>query len=314
MPDWPPFEGSEKKVALTLRPGAMCLREQERAFWADVVGAARATVLSTLSNPSCTAFLLSESSLFVFDHRVILITCGRTTLVDAVEALLMHIPIGAIESLWYERKSEFFPWRQATSFMDDARRLHRLLPGRAWLFGGEDEHHLHLFHVEQSPYALQPPTLELLLYRIDPRTAGLLKDATPCQVRRELGLESLLNGFAIDDHLFTPAGYSLNALCDDRYFTLHITVQAIASFASVETNAAPPAEMAEIATVLAAAFSPQSLDVVTIDGPQEVRFPGDQYILRREIAQTIGTSCPVRFASHDRIGPVREPAIELPLV
>ena len=58
------------------------------ARWREIVAASRASVLSRMSNDACDAYLLSESSLFVFERRMLMITCGQTRLVDAVEALL----------------------------------------------------------------------------------------------------------------------------------------------------------------------------------------------------------------------------------
>ena len=46
-------------------------------------------------------------------------------------------------------------------------------------------------------------------------------DATT--VRTTHGLDGILAGFEIDDHLFRPQGYSLNGIRDDQYWTLHVT-------------------------------------------------------------------------------------------
>ncbi|MDE2291761.1 MAG: adenosylmethionine decarboxylase, partial [Elusimicrobia bacterium] len=78
------FEGAEKKAEIVAAPGTGSLRALGRPFWEGVIAAARAKILSALSSPACDAYLLSESSLFVWDDRALLITCGRTTLVPAV--------------------------------------------------------------------------------------------------------------------------------------------------------------------------------------------------------------------------------------
>ena len=77
------FEGTEKKLELTIDPGLDSLRTFGDAYWTEVARAAGADVLSKLSNDFVDAYLLSESSMFVFDHRVLMMTCGQTKLTDS---------------------------------------------------------------------------------------------------------------------------------------------------------------------------------------------------------------------------------------
>ncbi|MEZ6189114.1 MAG: hypothetical protein R3F62_29460 [Planctomycetota bacterium] len=51
------------------------MRELGCPVWERVVEAARAQILSQISTSQCDAYLLSESSLFVYDDRFALITC-----------------------------------------------------------------------------------------------------------------------------------------------------------------------------------------------------------------------------------------------
>ncbi|HEX4046452.1 MAG TPA: adenosylmethionine decarboxylase, partial [Elusimicrobiota bacterium] len=74
------FEGPEKKLELALAPGQPSLRARGLDYWKMIVGKARAQILSSLSNESLDAHLLSESSLFVADNWLTMITCGRTDL------------------------------------------------------------------------------------------------------------------------------------------------------------------------------------------------------------------------------------------
>lgn len=86
---YPPLE---KKLYVSLRAGHAPLRGLGHAFWERVVGAAGARVISRLSNDSCDAYLLSESSLFVHDDRALLITCGTTPLSAAADAIRVEVP------------------------------------------------------------------------------------------------------------------------------------------------------------------------------------------------------------------------------
>ena len=87
-----PFEGIEKKFELLVSNDQPSLRSQSPGFWEHVVRAAGADIIARTSSPSCDAYLLSESSLFVSDHRAVMITCGTTNLVASIEALLNEIP------------------------------------------------------------------------------------------------------------------------------------------------------------------------------------------------------------------------------
>ena len=87
------FEGPEKKVEILVDPAFPSLLKFGDEVWGRVITEARASILSKMANEACIAYLLSESSLFVFSRRVVMITCGRTTLVSAVKEMLRFIPL-----------------------------------------------------------------------------------------------------------------------------------------------------------------------------------------------------------------------------
>ncbi|MEM7646306.1 MAG: adenosylmethionine decarboxylase, partial [Pseudomonadota bacterium] len=117
------FEGSEKKIEIIFNKEIPSLRDQGRAFWEDVVAASKAQILSSVSNSTMDAYLLSESSLFVYDHYIVMITCGTTRLVSAVEKLMETFTTDHIEALFYERKNELLPQNQETDFFKDTDLL-----------------------------------------------------------------------------------------------------------------------------------------------------------------------------------------------
>lgn len=85
------FEGSEKKIEVIIADSSLNIREFGQAFWADIVACANAEILSSISNEDCDAYLLSESSLFVWQDRFVMLTCGTTTLADAVMSFIEHV-------------------------------------------------------------------------------------------------------------------------------------------------------------------------------------------------------------------------------
>ncbi|KAK0542970.1 spermidine resistance protein [Tilletia horrida] len=142
-----PFEGPEKLLELWFQPASLpsstaSLRSVDRDRWQTILNTVSCTILSVLRSDECDAYLLSESSMFVFDHKLILKTCGTTTLLLGLEHILHlahgilgggssivngddaslqsssaaapHARLGArlVDRIFYSRKSFMFPDRQ----------------------------------------------------------------------------------------------------------------------------------------------------------------------------------------------------------
>lgn len=300
------FEGAEKKVEIVIDGAQPSLRAAGDEYWARIVSTAGAQILSKIGNEHCDAYLLSESSLFVFDHKVIMITCGQTRLVDAVIELLDRVPADSVEFFIYERKNEVYPHRQSTSFYDDVQRLDAVLPGKAFRFGDEDEHHILLFHLDR-PYRCPHTdlTLEILMYGLDETVranfaAGERHEAVGA--RERLGLEDLVPGFRVDDFSFQPGGYSLNGIREDMYWTLHVTPEAQGSYVSFETNLRSHADLAPVVDRLLGLFGPRSFDLFLFRHGEEVPLEPDRYRLRSHVAGKLGCGYQVGFRSFYRPG------------
>ncbi len=253
------FEGSEKKFEIILNPQSQNLREC--SFYPKLLKKAKTQAIRRFSNSCCTAFILSESSLFVWDHRLILITCGKTTLSSAVLYLARQIDKESIQALFFQRKNELFPLAQKTSFDYDVIQLRRQFEGRALRFGHLDEHHFFLFHLEQSylPHP-QDHTIEILMYDTQGELNSLFKSSPKeKKIRSVLDLESSFPGFTLQDYAFRPQGYSLNALRGREYYTIHVTPQEPGYYVSFETNMQNPSEVLSKVVRL---FRPSRLDVV----------------------------------------------------
>ena len=310
------FEGSEKKVELSIDTSLPSLRTRGTAYWERIVRRCDAAVLSRIANAHCEAYLLSESSLFVFDHKIVMITCGRTRLAAAVLALLGDVDPGAVRFLAYERKNEVFPQGQPTSFFDDVRALNERLPGRAFQFGDEDEHHLYLFHLDRPHHDDRDDgTVEVLMYGIDPEVMALFcsPGSDTAALRRATAVDRILEGYDVDDHLFDPNGYSLNAIRGERYWALHVTPDPLRSYASFETNAARPADSGALVERVLAVFRPRSFDVVTFDRGEPLIEIDGPHELGSHVVQDLSCGYRTRFLSYrPPRGEVRQP-LELPL-
>lgn len=256
------FEGSEKKVEVIVNNNQLSLlNDVDDQFWSSLVECCNAQILSSVKNEHCKAFLLSESSLFVWDDRFLILTCGITQLVNSLEYFLKSVDKAVVKHVIYQRKNEYFAHAQLSSFGDDIKLLSKYIPGKAFRFGELDGHHNYLFHLDNEFNAeKEDKTYELLAYQISEEASEKLTTTglSTRDIRSYLQLESLLPGFDLDDFVFDPYGYSVNAIKDDKYLTIHVTPQADSSYVSVESNL----NLIEFASEFLRILSPRSFDLL----------------------------------------------------
>jgi S-adenosylmethionine decarboxylase len=310
------FEGPEKKVEIALKPGQPSLRARGRAYWDMIVEKSRAKILSAVSNESMDAYLLSESSLFVTDTWLTMITCGRTDLVSAVEQMCADFGVENFSYLVYERKNAHFQEYQPSNFFDDARRLNGLMPGKSLRFGDADDHHVFLFHLDR-PYepSSDDLTLEILMHGIDPQAGKIFMSGPQRRkefIKEKSGVWSLIPGFQVDDYLFEPMGYSLNAIKGTKYYTVHVTPQKIGSYVSFETNCVE-GDGNETVTRVLDLFKPQSCDVILFQPQSARKKVRCYYPLKRAVRQNLGCGYRVTFDHHFKPVEGAAPAFEITL-
>lgn len=108
------FEGPEKTMEVVFKPtagpedGLRSLSRQQLDF---LCTQAKCTILSCISNTYIDAYVLSESSLFIYKSRFIMKTCGTTTLLRCLSSLLQFADALGMELTWvgYSRKNLLFP-------------------------------------------------------------------------------------------------------------------------------------------------------------------------------------------------------------
>ncbi len=118
----PPFEGSEKRIEIDFARDAAAhpaappagLRAIGRRQLDEILGLAACSIVSAKSCTEFDAYILSESSLFLYPRKAILKTCGTTKLLAAVPALTAAA--GAVGlapcRVKYSRASFLFPAQQ----------------------------------------------------------------------------------------------------------------------------------------------------------------------------------------------------------
>jgi S-adenosylmethionine decarboxylase len=233
------------------------------------VDAAGAKVVTKISNKFMDACILSESSLFVWEDRILIITCGQTKLVRAVPRILEFADPSDIDLLIYARKNQLFPLEQPSSFGDDASYLERLFPGKRHRLGPDDSDHTDLFvFAKNSGEPRRQATFELLMHDIDPamiETFSVENGNSAARAERLSGISRIYPDMVRDGFLFSPCGYSLNALSGPEYFTVHVTPQKQDSYASFETNV-PESDYDFLASQVVDIFRPRRFSMFLTTG------------------------------------------------
>jgi len=253
------FEGAEKRLYI-LFGGDGDLRTIDKRTWTAILKHAKCSILHTMSNSECVAHLLSESSLFVFKHQLMVKTCGTTTLLHIIPILLQHCKRVHvhIENVFYSRSNFLFPSKQPImhqKFEHEVLFLQRHFRGHGIEFGSDNNADWHCYTnnqaIAQRNHQHRQRTLEVVMFELDeqcmqrfmygPQDTHCCDEQESNAVRERLD-ELMLSECGIpreaqiDSFVFRPCGYSLNAILDAFYWSIHITPEKGASFVSVESN------------------------------------------------------------------------------
>ncbi|CRG87338.1 S-adenosylmethionine decarboxylase [Talaromyces islandicus] len=195
------FEGPEKLLEVWFGPSAdnllggtepLGLKAVPAEIWKDMLDLVNCKVLSIVESDDVDAYLLSESSMFVWRHKLILKTCGTTTLLSGLPRILeiaalfagfprstapacRNIAIAAAPyRVFYSRKNFLFPDQQRgphRSWRDEVRNLDKLFAnGSAYMIGKMNGEHWYLYLTEPytllTPPATPPPDTETKVMNI----------------------------------------------------------------------------------------------------------------------------------------------------
>lgn len=304
------FEGSEKKFEVIAR--AARFRQRPDSYWHSLVETAGAKVLSKISNEACDAYLLSESSLFVWEDRVTMITCGTTTLARAADRLLEDFK--DVEFVSFQRKNELFPHLQDSDFQKDIQVLKRHFDGKAYRFGSPDEHHLFLYHMDK-PFRPQgvDTTLEILMYNLQGQPSEIFHcGQTIERVRHLTRMDTIFPDFQVDDYLFSPCGYSLNAIKGNEYYTIHVTPEETGSYVSFETNVRLGNRLSTVLRQVTQVFQPRSFDVIYFHPEKELKaIDMSPFIQLNYVRQSLNCGYEVGFSTYTQKVSEPQAAIQL---
>lgn len=213
------FEPAEKKLEIRLSAGSPSLRCLPRSFWRDVVQQARAEIVKERHTERASALLLSESSLFLFDDHLTMITCGRSVLATAAEFLLRSLGTSSVESFSFQRRREQTDGRQWSSFEADVERLSRFLPGE--IERGTPARLQRFSFTRRHAVPDRRSSLELYMFEVADPTPPMLDLAT---------------GFEVDEYRFEPEGHSLNAVSGESHWAIHVSPAPGGTYASIDAG------------------------------------------------------------------------------
>ncbi|GMI52815.1 hypothetical protein ScalyP_jg3856 [Parmales sp. scaly parma] len=189
------FEGPEKTLEVQFTPTTpttLGLRSLSRKILDKICLRARCTIISKVSNAYLDAYVLSESSLFIYPFMLVLKTCGTTTLLRCVKTLLQFACNPktcegnlVVEWVGYSRKNFSFPELQLktgphTSFQAEleyiARHEHlsRSLKGNGYTLGPVTGDHWFVFvadRTQRSNFVATDRVVNIMMFDIDPELA-----------------------------------------------------------------------------------------------------------------------------------------------
>jgi len=244
----PGFEGPEKRLEVIFRASnssPKSLRNFGSEEWQKVLDPAKCTIVSKTSNEYIDAYVLSESSLFVYEKSIMVKTCGTTTLLKILPGLLeLADSVNlVVEYLCFSRRSFNFPSRQLhphTSFEHETNYLSSLFPdGHSYVFGALKGENWNLFLVDKrDSFKEKNFTLEIMMSELDRDVMKLFyKSDRDAKTTTQLsGIANLIPGSINDELQFEPCGYSINGINKDAFYTIHITPEPGFSYVSFETN------------------------------------------------------------------------------
>ena len=313
------FEGPEKKLVVDFvasRRHPDGLLSVTTAQWTEMLNFAHCKILSELNNEKMHSYVLSESSLFVYPFQVVLKTCGTTTLLKCIPKMLEFAAARdlAVRFVTYCRKNFMFPSKQLfphSSFDVEVSALQEYLaastssptdtPGDAYILGPVTGEHWYFYvadFTDANPAEEYKQTLEIMMTELDPQVMDLFfqKDGNPQNktLTQHLKLDTLLGATVrTDEYSFDPCGFSLNAIHENFYYTIHVTPEHTHSYVSFETNVEFLDSFDDLVKTVVSIFRPGKFSV-SIFTDQAAKAAGSH----RQNLETLETSDLKYFRTH----------------
>ncbi|GMH76998.1 hypothetical protein TrVE_jg4532 [Triparma verrucosa] len=275
------FEGPEKTLEVCFRTSTghtpqHCslptgLRLLPRPALDEICTLANCNILSSISNTYLDAYVLSESSLFIYPYMLILKTCGTTTLLRILKRLLeLASELGLVlDWVGYSRKNlmrpeeQLYPhtsWEQEMKYIQEHKDFTDRLCGSGYTLGPVTGDHWFVWVADRTlrnEVVGTDRVINIMMFDIDEDVAekfyseryedreedekkekeGMTRiQRISGEMTREAGIQQLVPGATIDPRAFEPCGYSMNAILYNSYATMHVTPEKGSSYVSFESN------------------------------------------------------------------------------
>lgn len=245
------FEGPEKilEIVFDVPFDSEGLRLIPRSELDEILSLAHCAIVDYKSNNYFDSYILSESSLFVFPQKILIKTCGTTTLLRVIPRLKEYAENNHCPIKWicYSRKNYIFPKAQKSphkNFSEEIRYLQdELADGEAYILGPVTSDHWFCYVSDQigdTSENYRDVTMNLMMYDMDKTVAKqFFKDDDYTNVNDvtiKSGINDLIPGSIIHAFMFDPCGYSMNGLINNNYWTIHVTPESHCSYVSFETD------------------------------------------------------------------------------
>lgn len=291
----PVFEGSEKRLIVTFERSEdadMVVNYREnglRSLARDVLDTmlelAECQIVSHRSNEYLDAYVLSESSLFVYRDMLMLKTCGTTKLLSCVPFMLkMARDVGMEPTrVKYSRASFLFPESQPAPYhrfeheCDHLKELFSFLgKSSAYVLGDSlAGMQWHVFVAGKGCVKSSVKTLEVCMTGLSPQKAAqFFRDESFISSQfttAKSGISGIVPTHTVDDYVFEPCGYSMNGTCEGEFSTIHITPEESFSYASFEVcgSSFEPGAASDYIAKTISAFKPQFIAIAMSADTQE---------------------------------------------
>jgi len=311
------FEGPEKRLEIDFKHNGSAhgLRDITQSTWQEMLDHAKCTIISHTQNEYFDAYVLSESSLFVYPYKLMVKTCGTTTLLAILPKLLEIAQTCdlSVEFVMFSRKNYLFPHLQKNlhnCWNNEVDYLNTIFDGNSYIVGPMSSDHWYLYLADYSDNSrvISPEkTLEIMMHKLDAGVAAQFyrreetsdKDKFP-------GVQELIEDSETDEFNFSPCGYSMNGLIRNAYSTIHVTPEAICSYASFETNISLPCYTKLITAVLGL-FKPGSFTVtffsekaaVPTTDPFSLDLEG--YVMKHKTFSELEGNCDILMVNYESL-------------
>ncbi|EFH67667.1 hypothetical protein ARALYDRAFT_314242 [Arabidopsis lyrata subsp. lyrata] len=282
------FEGVEKRLEIIFSASTSNknLREKlTRNVLHQILKPVDCKIEDLLSEDQVDAYLLSASSLFVFDDFVILKTCGNTKIFECMKELI-RVAAREVNSVLYTRGQFFWPQMQP----DPHSFFIRLIP-----ISQKQWHILSDFPHAADNNTKEVLTVELCMRRLDREKASIFEEKTSPtseKMTEASGIGLIFPEAKLSTFAFSPCGYSMNSVEGKAISTIHVVPEEAWSFASFECCGYEFKDDESLQQVVAralACFKPKMFTLAirsnlpVIGGEPQCNLDPDGYSCKREI-------------------------------